>query len=99
MMRTQIPSFRLPESVLDEEISYILNMGVEARFGVTVESMKTLVDDTSFDAIFVGTGAPRGRDLNIPGRHEADRHINIGIEWLESVSFGHTESIEERVVV
>ncbi len=99
MMRTQIPSFRLPESVLDEEISYILNMGVEARFGVIVESMKTLVDDTSFDAIFVGTGAPRGRDLNIPGRHEADRHINIGIEWLESVSFGHTESIEERVVV
>ncbi|MCG8383504.1 MAG: FAD-dependent oxidoreductase [Gammaproteobacteria bacterium] len=99
MMRTQIPGFRLPESVLDEEISYILNMGVEARFGVTIESMKTLIDDNSFDAIFVGTGAPRGRDLNIPGRHEADRFINIGIEWLESVSFGHTESIEERVVV
>ena len=98
MMRTQVPSFRLPDAVLNEEVDTILNMGIDARFGEKVESMQTLLA-SNYDAVFVGTGAPRGRDLNLPGREEAAEYINIGIEWLDSVSFEHTSSVEERVLV
>lgn len=98
LMRTNIPSFRLPASVLDEEVDRILAMGVECRFGEKVESLKAVLEE-DFDAIFVGTGAPKGRDLNIPGRVEADAHIHIGIDWLTSVAFEHVEKISEKVVV
>jgi formate dehydrogenase (NADP+) beta subunit len=98
MMRTQIPRFRLPESVLDEEVGYILGMGVETRFGRRVESMKDLLAE-GYDAIFVGCGAPRGRDLEVPGRKEAAANIHLGIDWLASVSFGHTTRIGKRVLV
>src|SRR5690242_621400 len=91
LMRTNIPAFRLPEQVLMEEIDIILNMGVEIRYGTPIQSMKALLDE-DFDAIFVGSGAPRGKDLEIPGRHETDR-IHIGIDWLESIAFGHIDSI------
>ncbi len=90
MIRTQIPRFRLPESVIDEEVGYVLDMGVEVRLGRRVDSMKSLLAE-GYDAIFVGTGAPRGRDLDIPGRREAAKNIHIGIDWLASVSFGHTD--------
>ena len=98
MMRTQIPKFRLPEEVIDEEVGYILDMGLEQRLGQRVESMKGLLAE-DYDAIFVGCGAPRGRDLDIPGRREAAANIHIGIDWLASVSFGHINSIGKRVVV
>jgi len=98
MMRTQIPKFRLPERVLDEEVGYILDMGPETHFGEVVTSLKALLDE-GYDAVFVGCGAPRGRDLDVPGRKEAAGHIHIGIDWLASVSFGHTTSIGKRVVV
>ena len=98
MMRSQIPSFRLPEEVLNEEVDRILDMGVICHFGQEITSMKALLDQ-NFDAYFVGTGAPRGRDLELPGRAEVDEHIHIGIDWLSSVAFGHTESIEGKVIV
>jgi NADPH-dependent glutamate synthase beta subunit-like oxidoreductase len=98
MMRTQIPRFRLPESITDEEVDLILEMGVETRFGEHVKSLKALLSH-DWDAVFVGCGAPRGRDLDIPGRKEAVEHIHIGIDWLSSVSFGHIDQIGRRVVV
>ena len=98
MMRTQIPKFRLPESVLDEEVNYILDLEPELRLGQGIASMKALLAE-DYDAIFVGCGAPRGRELDIPGRKEAAAHIHIGIDWLSSVSFGHTTRIGRRVIV
>ncbi|MBL8670029.1 MAG: FAD-dependent oxidoreductase [Alphaproteobacteria bacterium] len=98
MMRTQIPKFRLPDAVLDEEVGFILSMKPELRFGQRVSSMKALLAE-GFDAIFVGSGAPRGRDLDIPGRKEAKANIHIGIDWLSSVSFGHVTKIGKRVIV
>jgi NADPH-dependent glutamate synthase beta subunit-like oxidoreductase len=98
MIRTQIPKFRLPESVIDEEVDFILDMGVETRFGQRVDSLKALLAE-GYDAVFVGTGAPRGRDLDIPGRKEAAKNIHIGIDWLSSVSFGHIDKIGKRVIV
>ena len=97
-IRTQIPKFRLPESVIDEETGYILNMGVTFKSGVRIESMKKLLSE-GYDAIFVGSGAPRGRDLEIPGRKEAQANIHIGIDWLASVSFGHVTSVGKKVIV
>ncbi|MFK8020113.1 MAG: FAD-dependent oxidoreductase [Pseudomonadales bacterium] len=97
-MRSQIPSFRLPEEVLKEEVDYILDMGVVTHFETYVESLKSVLSK-SYDAVFVGTGAPRGRDLNVPGRQEAAANVHIGIDWLESVAFGHIESIGEKVIV
>jgi NADPH-dependent glutamate synthase beta subunit-like oxidoreductase len=73
-------------------------MGVEVRLGRRVDSMKSMIAE-GYDAIFVGTGAPRGRDLDIPGRKEAAKNIHIGIDWLASVSFGHTDKIGKRVIV
>src|SRR5579885_1695331 len=98
MIRTQIPKFRLPDSVIDEECGYILDLGVEFRPGKRIDSMKALLAE-GWDAIFVGSGAPRGRDLDIPGRQEAAKNIHIGIDWLSSISFGHVNSIGRRVVV
>jgi formate dehydrogenase beta subunit len=98
MIRTQIPRFRLPESVIDEECGYILDLGVEFRGGQRIDSLRKLLAE-DFDAIFVGSGAPRGRDLDIPGRKEAAKNIHIGIDWLSSVSFGHISKIGKRVVV
>ncbi len=97
LMRTNIPAFRLPTSVLDEEIGVIVDMGVDLRLHSPVESLKALLAE-DFDAVFVGTGAPRGRNLEIPGRYDSDQ-IFIGIDWLESVAFGHTETIGERVLI
>ena len=98
LMRTNIPSFRLPVNVLDEEVGRIVDFGVEAKFGHEITSLKAILDE-NYDAVFVGTGAPRGKDLNIPGRQEADDSIHIGIDFLTSVAFKHTESIGKRVVV
>jgi formate dehydrogenase beta subunit len=98
MIRTQIPRFRLPESVIDEEVGYILDLGVKLRAGHRVDSLKRLLSE-GFDAVFVGSGAPRGRDLDIPGRKEAAANIHVGIDWLSSVSFGHITKIGKRVIV
>jgi len=98
MIRTQIPRFRLPEEVIDEEVGYIDGLGIDFRAGERVESLKALMAD-DFDVIFVGSGAPRGRELDIPGRQEAAKNIHIGIDWLSSVSFGHIEKIGKRVIV
>src|ERR1700733_3695069 len=98
MMRTQIPKFRLPERVLDEECNYILDLEPELRFGERITSLKALLAE-NYDAIFVGCGAPRGRELEIPGRKEAAANVHIGIDWLSSVSFGHVEKIGKRVIV
>jgi NADPH-dependent glutamate synthase beta subunit-like oxidoreductase len=97
-IRTQIPRFRLPESVIDEETGYILDLGVEFRGGERIGSMKALMAQ-GWDAVFVGCGAPRGRDLDAPGRQEAAASIHIGIDWLNSVSFGHVSGIGQRVIV
>lgn len=98
MMRTQIPKFRLPDSVIDEETNYILDLGVDFRGGTRIDSMKALLAE-GYDAVVVGSGAPRGRDLDIPGRKEAAANIHIGIDWLSSVSFDHIHSIGKRVIV
>src|SRR5690242_13525224 len=97
LMRSNIPSFRLPERVLSEEIDSILNMGVDARFNTPIDSMKELLA-AGFDAVFVGSGAPRGKELNLPGRAGTER-IHIGIDWLGSIAFGHTTSVGERVLI
>ncbi len=97
LMRTNIPSFRLPEEVLDNEIDLIVERGVDLRLNSPIDSMQTLLDE-GYDAVFVGTGAPRGKDLNLPGRHDTDR-IHIGIDWLESVAFDHIDTIGENVLI
>ncbi|MFL6353120.1 MAG: FAD-dependent oxidoreductase [Bryobacteraceae bacterium] len=97
LMRSNIPAFRLPEQVLMDEIDLILNMGVNMHFNTPVNSMRDLLAQ-GFDGVFVGSGAPRGKDLDIPGRHDTDR-IHIGIDWLESVAFGHVDSIGEKVLI
>lgn len=98
LMRTNIPPFRLPVAVLDEEVDRVLDIGVETRFGEEVHSLKAVLDE-GFDAVFVGTGAPRGKDLRIPGREEADAHIHLGTDFLKSVAFRHRQSIGRKVVV
>jgi NADPH-dependent glutamate synthase beta subunit-like oxidoreductase len=97
MIWSQIPRFRLPLEVIDEEVNYILNLGVTFKQR-KITSMKEVMKE-GYDAIFVGSGAPRGRDLNIPGRKEGAKNIHIGIDWLSSVSFGHTTKIGKRVIV
>jgi formate dehydrogenase (NADP+) beta subunit len=98
MIRSQIPKFRLPDSVIDEEVGYVTDLGMELRLGQGVGSLKALLAE-DYDAIFVGCGAPRGRDLPIPGRQEAAGNIHIGIDWLSSISFGHIDKIGKRVIV
>ena len=97
-MRTQVPRFRLPEAVIDEETGYILDLGVEFVGGHRIESMRDLLAQ-DYDAVFVGSGAPRGRDLDIPGRKEADVHIHVGLDWLANVYFGHVDKVGKRVLV
>ncbi len=97
LMRTNIPSFRLPEHVLDEEVGVILDMGCEIHYNSPVTSLQSLMG-RGYDGVFVGTGAPRGKELDLPGRHETDR-IHLGIDWLESVAFGHVDKIGERVLI
>ena len=97
MIRSQIPRFRLPEEVIDEEVGYVLDLGVEFKHR-QIDSLKALMAE-GWDAIFVGSGAPRGRDLDIPGRKEGAANIHIGIDWLSSVSFGHVDKIGKRVIV
>ncbi|MEM1434397.1 MAG: FAD-dependent oxidoreductase [Pseudomonadota bacterium] len=98
MIRSQIPRFRLPEEVIDEEVEYVLRLGAEYRGNQWIDSMRSVLNE-DFDAIFVGTGAPRGRELDVPGRQEAAANIHIGIDWLSSVAFGHISSIGKRVIV
>ena len=98
LMRTNIPAFRLPESVLMEEIGYILDMGVDLKLGTPVNSMTELLGE-GYDAVFVGTGAPKGKNLVLPGREEADANIHIGIDFLESVAFEHTDKIGKNVLI
>ena len=99
MIRSQIPRFRLPESIIDEEVGYILGIGgTELRLGQRIDSLKALLAE-NYDAVFVGSGAPRGRDLDVPGRKEAAANIHIGIDWLSNVSFGHVDRIGKRVIV
>ncbi|WOJ95125.1 FAD-dependent oxidoreductase [Congregibacter variabilis] len=97
-MRSQIPSFRLPLGVLEEEVDVILNMGITTHFETYVDSLKSILDK-SYDAVFVGTGAPRGSDLDVPGRAECEAHIHVGIDWLSSVAFEHISSIGKKVIV
>ena len=98
LMRTNIPQFRLPPEVLDEEIEYITGMGADVKLGHRIDSMQELLDDGGFDAVFVGTGAPKGKELNLPGRYDTE-NVHIGIEWLESVAFDHIEKIGEKVLI
>jgi formate dehydrogenase beta subunit len=98
LMRINIPAFRLPEQVLDEEISYIVDMGVDVRYNTPVDSLGALLDASGFDAVFVGSGAPKGKELEIPGRHDTDQ-IFIGIDWLESIHFGHVTSVGKHVLI
>jgi NADPH-dependent glutamate synthase beta subunit-like oxidoreductase len=97
LMRINIPSFRLPAQVLDEELNYILDMGVDVRWNTPVTSMRAVLAE-GYDAVYVGSGAPKGKNLEVPGRHDTDR-IHIGIEWLSSVHFGHIKTIGERVLI
>ena len=99
LMRTNIPEFRLPDKVLDAETQIILDMGVDVRYNSPISSLRSLLDE-GFDAVFVGVGAPRGKELDLPGRYdEAESHIHIGIDWLESVAFGHVSEIGARVLI
>ncbi|MFN2445154.1 MAG: FAD-dependent oxidoreductase [Vicinamibacterales bacterium] len=98
LMRINIPSFRLPAKVLDEECGYIIDMGVDVRYNTSVESLKLLLESRAFDAVFVGSGAPKGKELEIPGRYDTNE-VFIGIEWLEAIHFGHVDRIGPRVLI
>jgi formate dehydrogenase beta subunit len=98
LMRTNIPSFRLPDTVLTDECQVVIDMGVDVRYNTPVDSLRALLDE-GYDAVFVGVGAPRGKELDLPGRAEGGANIHIGIDWLESVAFGHIEEIGERVLI
>ncbi len=98
LMRINIPSFRLPAQVLDEEIGYIIDMGVEVRYDSPVNSLQALLDGGIFDAVFVGSGAPKGKELDLPGRHDSNQ-VFIGIDWLESIHFQHIDSVGKQVVI
>ena len=98
LMRTNIPSFRLPVGVIDEEVDRILDFGVVKKFNEEVKSLKSIIQQ-DYDAIFIGTGAPKGKDLDIPGREEASNNIHVGIDWLTSVAFKHVDKIGKKVVV
>ena len=98
MMRSQIPKFRLPDRVIDEECGYIANLDVVMHQSRWISSLRDLLTE-DWDAVFVGTGAPRGRDAELPGRKEAAAHIHVGIDWLSSVAFEHVDSIGKRVIV
>ncbi len=98
LMRSNIPAFRLPVEILDEEIGYITDMGVDLRLNHRIDSMKALLAE-GYDAVFVGSGAPKGKELKLPGREAADANIHIGIEWLESIAFGHIDKIGEKVLI
>jgi formate dehydrogenase (NADP+) beta subunit len=99
LMRTNIPSFRLPATVLSEEIAMIVDMGVDLRLNTPVRSMRELLTRGGFDAVFVGSGAPKGKELELPGRQAGAANIHIGIAWLESVAFGHIDSVGRRVLI
>ena len=99
LMRTNIPSFRLPQSVLNDEIGQITGMGVDLKLNHPIKSMRELLSSGGFDAVFVGSGAPKGKELRLPGRAEAAANVHIGIAWLESVAFGHVDKIGERVLI
>src|SRR6187431_2759615 len=99
LMRTNIPSFRLPAEVLNEEIATIVDMGVELKLNHPIKSMRELLDKGGFDAVFVGAGAPKGKELKLPGRQEGAANIHIGITWLESVAFDHIKSIGKKVLI
>ena len=99
LMRTNIPSFRLPHTVLNEEIAMITGMGVDLKLNHPIKSMRELLSTGGFDAVFVGSGAPKGKELKLPGREAAAANIHIGIAWLESVAFGHIDKIGERVLI
>ena len=99
LMRTNIPAFRLPAEVLQEELDMIIDMGVVMHYNHEIKSLQNFLATHSFDAVFIGSGAPKGKDLHIAGRKEASANIHIGIEWLESVAFGHTTSIGNNVVI
>ena len=99
LMRTNIPSFRLPQAVLDDEIGQILGMGVDLKLNHPIHSMRELLGSGGFDAVFVGSGAPKGKELKLPGRAEAAANVHIGIAWLESVAFGHTKAVGARVLI
>jgi NADPH-dependent glutamate synthase beta subunit-like oxidoreductase/ferredoxin len=99
LMRSNIPSFRLPQAVLDDEIGQITGMGVDLKLNHPIKSLRDLLDKGGFDAVFVGSGAPKGKELKLPGREAAAANVHIGISWLESVAFGHIEKIGERVLI
>ena len=98
LMRVNIPAFRLPEHVLDEEIGYIVDMGVDVRYDTPVGSLKALLDTGEYEAVFIGSGAPKGKELELPGRYDSDQ-VFIGIEWLSSIHFGHVDSVGKRVLI
>jgi len=99
LMRTNIPSFRLPHTVLNEEIAMITGMGVDLKLNHPITSMRDLLGSGGFDAVFVGSGAPKGKELKLPGREAGAANIHIGIAWLESLAFGHISKIGERVLI
>src|SRR6202045_47165 len=99
LMRTNIPSFRLPQAVLNDEIGQITGMGVDLKLNYPIKSMRELLSNGGFDAVFVGSGAPKGKELRLPGREAAAANVHIGIAWLESVAFGHIDKIGERVLI
>jgi formate dehydrogenase beta subunit len=98
LMRINIPSFRLPASVLDEECGFIIGMGAEMRYGTPVTSLAAVLAE-GFDAVFIGSGAPKGKELDLPGRQEAAERVHLGIEWLANVHFKHVERIGPRVII
>src|SRR5438128_2553630 len=99
LMRTNIPSFRLPADVLNDEIAQIVDMGVDLKLNHPIRSMRGLLEQGGFDAVFVGAGAPKGKELKLPGRTEGGANIHIGITWLESVAFEHIKAIGKKVLI
>ena len=99
MMRYGIPSYRLPEDVLEKEIQAVLSPGIELRtnqkLGTDYEIDQLKQD--GFEAVFVAVGAQLSRRIDLEGSELDDVHW--GVEFLADVTEGKNIAIKDRVVV
>ncbi len=100
LMRTNIPSFRLPHAVLNEEIAMITGMGVDLKLNHPDQEHARAARHRRLRCSVRRLRRPQGQGAEPAGQRRRPRaNIHIGIAWLESVAFGHIEKIGERVLI